>query len=309
MCTRVGRIAGVMSIVVAFVVMLSSGAIVRGQVADPAAPLGGEFRAGEFRTGGYPETYQNTFYPGTELRALPGAKAQSMVAAAVARRAQKTLDNAIMDIRRSFLRSPELAAALGREQAAFDELTAARRRAMAGLANDSNYLAALELKGRLAEQIEDAKESKETPLQERLARASLKLSYATTVTAMEASAMAADSRVTEARQKLVAAGKEVSALYQQLDESIRTSPTVLAARKQLDDARVAAIGADALYVEARNVATVAMDYAYFLYGQPYGYAYNTAWNSGYGYPMRLGYPIGYPIGYPHSWSSVHGPRR
>lgn len=301
MCKPIGRNMGVMGAVA----MVFGGALALGQAVQP----NGDAQVGEFRQGGYPETYQNTFYPGTELRALPGAKAQAMVAAAEARRAQKTLDNAIMDLQRGFLRSPELAGALAREQAAFDELTSARKRALDVLANDATYQAAVELKGRLADQIEDATETKQATLQERIARASVKLGYATTVSAMEASALSADPRVAEARVKLVAAGREVSVLYRQLDEAIRTSPAVLAARKQVEDARINAIGADALYIEARNVATVAMDYAYFLYGQPYGYAYNTAYNSSYGYPLRLGYPIGYPVGYPHSWSSRNGPRR
>lgn len=281
------RLAAMIGVVVVGSAVMSA----NGQATQPA---------GEFRPGGYPETFQGAFYPGTELRALPGARANAMVAAAEFRRAQSNLDNSISEIRRAFNRSPQLQEAMAEEQAAFEQLSAARARALEGLKQDAAYQSARDLKNRLGEQIEDSKRDKTSTAQSRMAMATVKLTYATSASAMEAAAMANDPSVAEARRRLVAAGRRLSQLYQDFDEAVRTSPNVLAARKMVEDTRIAAVGADALYVEARNVASVAVDYAYYLYDRPQPYVYNNApAYGGYGYPIRLGYPIGYPTHYPY----------
>src|SRR5262249_40120898 len=82
--------------------------------------------ANEYHPGGYPETYNGVFYPGTEIRALPGARAQAIAAQAQLRRAQQDLDNAISDIRRQFVRSPDYIAAQIEERAAYNDLQAIR---------------------------------------------------------------------------------------------------------------------------------------------------------------------------------------
>lgn len=298
MLSRIGRIVSLM-----IVAMLIRGALpALGQVAQPAV---GEVRPGEFRAGGYPETYNGgVFYPGTELRALPVARAQAVVAAAEFRRAQLSLDNAILEIRRSYLRSAELRDALAEQKSAFDELHAARMRAVQTIQEDPTYQAAFDLRMRLVDQIEQGE--KLTPA-ERLALATVKLSYATTVTAMEAAAMSADPSVASARQRLIAVGRRLAELNEQHDESIRTSPAVMAARKAVEDTRIAAVGADALFVEARNVASTAMTFAYHLYDRPQPYVLNNPLYGGYGYSYRAGYPVGYPIGYPRNWWSSSNP--
>lgn len=273
-----------------------------------AAPASAQAtQPGEYRAGGYPEDYNGgVFYPATELRALPGAKAQAEVAKAELRRAQSNLDNLILDLRRSFVRSEEYQQAIAEEKAAYESLNSARANATRELENDTNYHAAVILRTRLAKQIEDARGERGTTPQQFFAMASTKLSFAVTVTAMEAAASAADPAVNTARQRLMQAGQRVAALYGTYEDEVRTNPAVLNARKVLSDARIAAIGTEALYTEAVVVANVAMDYAYHLYGQQTPYIVNSPYygNAG-GYAVNVGYPMGYPIGW---WSSAQRSR-
>lgn len=250
----------------------------------------------EYRPGGYPESYNGIFYPGTELRALPAARAQAVAARAEFRRAQSNLDNAIADIRRAFVRSPALIDAQAEEKDAYDQFVVARDRALAHLREDSAYQAAVDLRSQLAQQIEQIRRDNQHRAAHLLALSTVKLSYSATASAMEAAAISADPNVVVARRRLVAAGKRLSELYQQFDEAVRSSPVVLAQRRQVQDARVAVAATDALYVEAYNVAETAMDYAYHIYDRPYPYSINSPYYGG-GYT----YPVGYPVGYPFNW--------
>lgn len=248
----------------------------------------------------YPESYYGgALYPGTELRALPGARAAAVAARTQYRNAQSALNTSVEALRRQFKRSAELKEAVVEEQAAWDALNSVRAEAMADLRDDSTYQAAVALRQRLADQIEYSRRDKDQSLEHLLALATMKLSYSATASAMEAAAISADPRVRQARERLVQASARVSELRDQFDEAVRTSPEVIAARQAVADARVAALAADAAYQDASRVARVAMDYAYYLYDHPYPYVINSPYypyygGGGYAYTYRIGYPIGYP---------------
>jgi len=260
----------------------------------------------------YPEAFApNVFYPGQELRALPATRAQLAASRAEMRRAEQALNNAVNDVSRNFKHSSELNQALADEHDAYEQLQIARHDAMNDLRNDQNYLAAVRLRERLAEQVERAQADTRTTGEEILALATVKLTYSATASAMEAAAISAEPRVRDARERLVSAGKRVSALKQKFDDDVRNDPNVLAARTMLANARIAVQANEAMYVEAANVANVSMNYAYYLRQNPYPYINNYnpyCYGNGYGYSGYggAGYQVGYPVGYPYTWGSGAG---
>jgi hypothetical protein len=264
-------------------------------MAPAMAPLG------QYRLGGYPESYGNNgvFYPGQELRALPVARAQASAAAAQYRVAQSNLTSAVADLQRGFNRSREYNQALADERAAYEALTDARNRALASLQNDVNYQAAVSLRDRVGNQIKYARQQKEVSIETMLALSTLKLSYSATISAMEASAIAADPNVKSAQARLVEAGNRTSALRQQFDDSVHASADVLAARQAVQNSRIAMVATSSLYSEAVHVANVAMTYAYDIYNRPTPYIVGAGY-SGYAPPYTSnaiygGYPIGFPL--------------
>jgi hypothetical protein len=259
----------------------------------------------------YPEAFApNVFYPGQELRALPATRAQLAAARGELRRAEQMLNNAVGDVHRNFKRSAELNRAIDEEREAYEALQIARKDAMNDLRNDQNYLAALTLRHRLAEQIEHAQEDARTTGEQMLALATVKLTYSATASAMEAAAISAEPRVKDARERLVVAGRRVSELKLKFDEDVRHDPNVIAARTMLANARIAAVASEAMYVDAVNVANVSMNFAYYLRRNPYplvGSYYDPYYNNGYGYGGYGSYGGGgYPIGYPYTWGAGAG---
>ncbi|HMB95871.1 MAG TPA: hypothetical protein VKK61_07515 [Tepidisphaeraceae bacterium] len=249
--------------------------------------------ATEYAPSTYPENYNgNEFFPAAELRALPAARAQASAAAAELRRAESDLNNAVADVHRSF--SIQLRQGEADEREAYDALVSAREKAIAGLKQDDSYKALLSLRQRLADQIEQR--SATAPQGTLFALATVKLSYSITATAMEVAAIASDPHVTDARDRPLVAGQEVAKLNDQLDAATHNSQAVLAARKNLEDARIAAVASDSFYQEAAKVANVSMDYAYYLRNHPY--------------PEDVYSPYGgYPqFGYPIAWWTMGGHR-
>jgi hypothetical protein len=214
------------------------------------------------------------------------------------------LTNAVADVHRTFNRSTELKSALAEEKAAWEDLTNARDAVLSRLSKDEQYQAAVQLRDRMAQQIEQARAQKDTQSQHLLAMASVKLSYSASATALEAGAIAADPYVAQARQRLVAAGAKVAELREVVDDAVRRDPQVLAARKAVQETQTAAAATDAMYLDATRVADAALDFAYFLQAHPAPYIVNSPYYGGYGYGS-IGYPVGYPIGYP-LWNGPHG---
>src|SRR4051794_13441887 len=161
------------------------------QVTQPQGgqPAGGDMGAGAaegYAPSNYPEAFApNVFYPGQELRALPATRAQLAASRAEMRRAEQALNNAVNDVSRNFKHSSELNQALADEHDAYEQLQIARHDAMNDLRNDQNYLAAVRLRERLAEQVERAQADTRTTGEEILALATVKLTYSATASAME----------------------------------------------------------------------------------------------------------------------------
>lgn len=266
--------------------------------------------AQEYRPTGYPESYSTigrSFYPAAEMRALPVARAQAVAAKQEMRRAESALNNAVYEVRRAYTRSEELITAQAEEKAAWDALLAARDNAMKDLKQDEHYLAAQQLRDRLANQIAENRDKPGTTTERILAMARVKLNFATSATAMEIAAVSADPNVKTAQKRLIAAGNKLTRLRMDFEDTLRADARVTMARKNVEDARTATVAADAMYIEATRVADAALDFAYFVQATPMPYIVNTPdiyGGYGYNYGSYASRPaVGYPIGYPYVWTA------
>jgi hypothetical protein len=215
------------------------------------------------------------------------AQARAATARALFRRAESELGRAYRAAQREFERSQDIREALAAEKAAYDQLVAARRKAISTLADDPRYTRLLALKADVAEQLAEGRANRSLGPQEILAMATLKMSYATDIRAMEANALNNEPDVKASQDRLVAAGTRVAEVRQRYDESLRTNPDILMARRNLDDARLAKLTAEAFLHAAYGAGVTALDYSYWVNRRAYG-------SSGYG----IGYdPYGYGYGY------------
>jgi hypothetical protein len=238
----------------------------------------------QFQPSAYPEMY--TDFPMADVRAVPPALVRAVIARAHLRRAHTTLDQAVRSITGAFSKSREWLVAMGEERQAWDALQAARARALQTLQSDPSYLAAIDLKRSLSGQLEDLREDRYSSTGELIAMATVKMGYAQTASAMEAAAVAADPDVQGARQRLRDASARLTDLRGQLDQNVRSSRDVLAARMNLEEARIAHLATDANFWATLNASQVALDYAYYLdrYQQYRYLSYGNAgffWNAGF----------------------------
>jgi hypothetical protein len=122
-------------------------------------------------------------------------------------------------------------------QRAYD---AAVETALAGLQDDPNYKELIQK--RTEEEIALKSTGLDTAL--RNAVAAQKMRYGSQITQMEATAMANDSAVQDARTKLVAADEDLGLKEKRFEADLYHRPDVAAARQQMEVARVNKAGAD-----------------------------------------------------------------
>jgi len=130
--------------------------------------------------------------------------------------------------------------------------------------------------------------------------AQLKLSYGQKLSGMDADALAADSATQDAKAKLIDANTRLSDLRAQFARSVRRDPKVLAARQDMQDAKVTRVAAAALLDGAYDAREIALEYAYWLHQHdPYTYRYNPTYYDPYysvSYPSYYGSGYGYGVG-------------
>lgn len=187
----------------------------------------------------------------------------------------------------AFEASAEYREALRDESAAYADLNAARRKAFQSLASDQRYQRLLALRQDLGEQIRDRRATKTIGQDELVALATVKMGYGTDLHSLEADALSADGgEVRAAQDRLVVAGAKVAAMRAKYDESLRSNPEILFARRNLEDSRIAMLTADAFRHAALVAGAEALDYAYYLHSRAAG-QFPYAGDYGYG-----GYPNG-----------------
>ena len=222
-------------------------------------------------------------YPAGDVRYFVMANRRAARARAEFRLAENHLNQAVRDEQAAFDNSRDMRDAVAQEKKAYDEYTAARANALKGVVADPKYQAAVQLRDDLTEQIRQRRSNRTLTHEAMLALASQKLSYASDARAMETVALDNDANLKEARQRMVEASRRVSDLRARFDSSVRDNPRILAARRNLEVARVEHLTAEADLRGAIIAGGAALDYAYNLHRYDFARPYPGAYDYGYNY--------------------------
>ncbi|MGH7176167.1 MAG: hypothetical protein ACREJC_02195 [Tepidisphaeraceae bacterium] len=248
-----------------------------------------------------------TDYPAIEVEAVPVARARATQARLEAELVQDELHRAIRWKHEDFEHSKEYLEAAAAENAAQMEYDQARASVLRKLSNDPGYRSLVDMIAQMKEQIENERPSSKAmtyQIEHFIALATVKLGYASTVSAMEAAALAADSRVQNAKNRLIDAAAKTATMRAYSDRTIRRDPEILAMQRNYRDARITRVTSAVFRDSAIEARDIAMTYAVYLhwwdqyrysvasYYPYYGYgAYG--YGSGYG-PYYVGSSTVYP---------------
>jgi hypothetical protein len=229
-------------------------------------------------------------YPAAEVQAVPAAAARLAAARAIADNSQSALHRLIDQLKEDFEVSADMASALRAEQDAYDHFVAERNRVLQQVASSKEYQTLRDLSDELNEKLVVLNDHPETNRDQIVATAKLRLAYARRLSAMEGEALGADSAVQAARSRFMEAAAKLSDLRASFARSLRRDTKVVAARQQMEDARVDRAAAHAVLVGAIEARDIALDYAWMLHWHdPYTYRYNPSYYDWYGgYPSYLG---------------------
>lgn len=203
-------------------------------------------------------------FPGDLAHDWVIASARFAYSRATFHRLERELDNTVRMAQFTFEQSHDYQEAVAAEKRAYDAFVAERQRALQSVVKDPKYIAALELRDKTGEKIATLRAKfHELPRDVAVELASVKLQFASDAHAMEAEALERDDALKAARQRMVEANAKVAALRTGFDNSVRTNPQILQARRDLEDARVAFITAEA-YLNASTIATgLATDFTFY----------------------------------------------
>jgi hypothetical protein len=252
---------------------------------DQVQPAGSQTAGGAYRGSALD-------YPAAEVQEVPMAYARAVGSRAEQDLMLAELHSTVDRLREDFNYSPEMLAAAREQNDAFEAYDNARRRVLERLSEDPTYRAMISLVVTLKHKLEDerpgAKPSAEA-LEHLLATATLKLSYASAASAMEVAALSADADVMQTRGQLLEAANKVAVLRTDFERGIRRNAEFLAARRNLDQARISRLTAEAFLDGAIDARSVAIDYAYYLHRFDQ-YSYSPAAYGSFGYSFT--YPAG-----------------
>ncbi len=231
---------------------------------------------------------------------------------AVAAHARAEFDLAQMNIRlvvdqlkEDFEFSSQVLTAMRGKQMAYDRYAAARDRVLGKLQSQNDYRTVKQLRDDLANTLDELQANPSGNRARIDATAAVKMQYGTKVSRMESDALLADSNVQDAKAQFVDASNHLTDLRAQFARSIRRDSVFVAARDQLEGARIQRDTSLAFLDGAVQAANIAMNYSYSLH-QWDEYKYLSAGGAYpydvYGYGNGLGYGYGTPIS-----SSIYNP--
>jgi len=222
-------------------------------------------------------------FPASDWRMAVDANARTVWARQQYHRSQEELGTAIRNLQLQFEASAECTDMVNAEKQAYDDLLAARKAALQPVFNDPAYKANVQMRQEMAAQIAELRYRKDIKAEDLVPYALAKLGYAAAATAMEANALLSDTRVRDAQDRLVVAGRKLADLRARFDLSIRTNPELVSIRKQVEDLRISFLTASAFRDGAVFTAEAATAYSYhrdYLQSITPGYG---------GYLVPLGY--------------------
>jgi hypothetical protein len=204
-------------------------------------------------------------YPATEVRAVPAARARKTQSRLEYERARSSLYTALDWLREDFEYSDEVVEARSAERDAHDRYVQARDRVLRDLyENNTEYRALIDLRDELSQQTEALNSQHLVNQEQVIAVAIAKLRYAMQARQIETDALAQDSDLEQARQRLRDAGTRFATMRQRFDRQIRRDGDFLSAKRNMDDSRIAYITSDAYLQSAVTARNIALDYAYEL---------------------------------------------
>ncbi len=231
--------------------------------------------------------------PLPEMAATVDASAHAAAARRAFDLADNALGNAVHIAQSNFERSDAYVNSLNDEKKAYEDFEAARRSAIRKISDDPQYRAASELRDQLRVRIAERRNMRGTSMHEILSMAMVKLSYATTATAMEAVASSDDSGYRDAQARLFSAGARVREMRRTFEDRVRTDQDMMALRNKVEEARTARLITAAVFEGSLEISNEALDYVYWRhrterahygsYYDPYGYA---GYGGGYGANYR-----------------------
>jgi hypothetical protein len=248
-------------------------------------------------------------FPHREVMAVPPARANATAARWMHYQAEDNLHDVVDRLNEDYQSSTEMVEALRQEKSAYADYEEARHGVLSKLSSDPSYRAMTHLVAELKDDLEDHR-PKGPPTEEEtqhiMAVAALKLSYATSITAMEASALAADGHMQQAKARLLGAGQRLADLRAKAKHDLKRDDQFVAARRAMEDSRIAHLAAQAYYESTVEARDIAVNYAYYVHGWDY---MRYASGNGYSYPSYPFFPYGnyyagaftgYGTGYPYT---------
>jgi chromosome segregation ATPase len=152
-------------------------------------------------------------------------------------RAQDALNKTIDDLRHQSEASLDVAAAQAALRQAQSDYDAATAPILEEVRSTPQYEAALDAKKSAAQHVEDL-QNESPPDQDQITQAARAvLDKGQVLTKMQNAALASDPKITSLKANLDAANQKLLKLRYDLDESIKTNPQVMAARKELEEAQ------------------------------------------------------------------------
>jgi hypothetical protein len=232
---------------------------------------GGSYRDGDRDWFRDPTYYGYGNWPSVEVHDAVVANARAATARALFRRAENALNSSVRHAVRTFEGSDDLRNAQKSEKEAWEAYSTARRRALQSVLENPKYRAIMSLRQELSDQIlykrnnrtYDERTDRQV-MDDVMSMATLKMNYAANARAMEQLALETNAEAKDAQTKFRQASARVSDLRKDFDDALRNDRDLLAARRNLEDARIARLTANAYVKGAREAADLAIDFAYYL---------------------------------------------
>lgn len=200
--------------------------------------------------------------PAADIRLVPPAAARATEAKWVHQQLAHDLRLATRTRLMQLESQPEYRQAVAEEASAWENMQTARTRALAGLSNNDAYLASLNLRHQLSEQIKDLYFESEKPDLERIyAMAHLKLAYVSDNRRLENDALTRDADYQKARSRYLAAAQRLRELRDANALSIAGDESLISLRRAVAQTRIAKLSALSYLKEAKQARDLALDYA------------------------------------------------
>ena len=167
------------------------------------------------------------------------------------------------EMRHELENSPEYRNLRRQRDEAIRALDQARRDAIAGLQDDPQYQALLELESQLADRIAQTHRSSDRDLDAVRAMAELAMDYSRQRREMEAGLLQNDTAIAGAQQRVRELGERTRTMEDEFDVSVRTDPDLLLMRQQLPLLKTEYLASGGYYDSVVRTANVATRFAYF----------------------------------------------